>query len=430
MVSNKGFMNIIETIIASILILSIVPILLQTQQIEEDWTESELRNIGNDVLTNLERKGKLNNLSYMEENEIETIIDDMLGEDSVKIQYEIEIRDSYRNDVGIGIVCKDCESDINKKDLINPFQINNRWIDIELYMYDQDNITFDMDDIKDESDVLLLYGDEGAEIAENETGQIEDYVEGGRGLVQYSNMTKDLYSQTEEVQDELFGITDVNDSDTNDNIYFNNTEDPTRDNYEPYKLFEGVSIPIRFEEGTSSTNMTLRQNDYTVQVNDNNFDESTDIDIEDVDDQLNLGDNFTLDGTEFKVSDINQFESGTFSDDGIIRLKPKENYHFHNFIYFNVSIANKNNKVLNVNEKPVSVIHDKINGRTAWISKGDGNDINTVLQSLVYWSADRGETIYHSETKDDEVVQVSRLASRSEEIFEPGEIVMDLWFTF
>lgn len=425
MVGKKGFIHVVEAVLVSVIAISMFLFIVEPFSISEDWSQVKMEKTAEDVLLSLDKNGTLEHIMEYNRSNIQERVDSVIGH-RAGLEYNIRTENAYKNKIRIGFNCTEC--DVRDEQLkierkLKPPYVNGREIDLQVFSFHWQNLT------RYDIDVVLLNGKEQTSLARSHSSKVQRFLSGGNGIVEYSNLeNNDLGNFRRDV----FGLEDGQDS--TDDIEFSNSQDVGKKNYEPYKLFYGVASVANVSGGpdTWDGKWTVREEDLKVELED--VSEGYNISINQTTcDNCKVGETFQMDGNEFTIEGVGDTEDVIYGDQMLIWIrheKQPQDYYFKNFVNGPEDgdiAANSSKTVLETSDgnEAAFVINDDI-GRSAWVSRGSGDDVKAVLTSAVIWSAGEGWWNYLKSPGDDSVT-VSHFVSKNGEMYKTHKVVMTMW---
>ncbi|MFP4045793.1 MAG: hypothetical protein ACLFS3_01920 [Candidatus Aenigmatarchaeota archaeon] len=419
MVSEKGFIHVIEAVLVSVLAISMLPYIIQTPGSGSDWEEVRLRKTGNDILVSLEKSDQIQNISTYNQTEIGELFNGILGERTDSIQYNIKERNSYRESIRIGFNCTSCDPDKFKESLLDTFTpvwLNGRPIEFQIFEFDWDDFKGEDTLARQEFDLVLINGSDQMDNV-NQT-KLEKHISEGGGVIEYA----EVENVNSNLQQEIFGLDST--SEGSSDMVFTERNEPRKQNYEPGKIFYGTgSTVIASDEGDQwRGTWTMRGNSYSVNVSL----EPCTVDIGSHN-GLEEGDNFTTGGYNFTLEKVRSPESGYYENKVLVWIRHKNGYEFNDFSNQGITSLHENGTVLE-NEDEAGMVVNEAN-RAAWIAPAPGDDIEGLLQAAAIW-ATKGEQWQFQRSPGRKSVQASHFTARHGEIYEPYEVVINLWYIY
>ncbi len=130
----KGFLHIVEIVIAGILVFIIAVQFMAISLPEFDWQRTKLMLLGNDILFTLDKKG----IDWFNSTEVDSEISSLLPEN---ILYSLEIRNTFKPYITVGCICDDQEFDIldyseDNDGILSPFELNGHQIEFHMRKID------------------------------------------------------------------------------------------------------------------------------------------------------------------------------------------------------------------------------------------------------------------------------------------------------
>lgn len=442
MVGRKGFIHIIEAVLISAVAIAMIPSLLYSVQPGEEWTRTNLKETGRDLLASMNRKGQLKQIMSYNRSEIEEIFEGNTSYEGILarrgkfIQYNLRTENAYKNQIRVGFNCTGCdvsEEERKIESILKPVWLNGRFVNFRLIPFSWEKFTGKVKNY--DLNVIFLKGQDQVDQASDYwgTAKIENHLSGGRGIVEYVNLTS---GEVNGFQEKVFGLTSG--SSSSQNLVFRNRDNTSRPNYEPSKLFYGTaSSAVTSGGNTKYGNWTLWNTKYGVNITDGNGDNKymdEKVCISGVSECKGVGSYFNLNGHEFMVEKIKEMKGGMFAGDVLIWFRHNESYEFYNFVEGgnngNITSYKSYKNVLETQDGNEAgfVVNGSI-GRTAWISGGNGDDVKGLVQSAVIWSAGKGWWNF-LRSPGTGGVRTSRFAVNNKEIYEPYQVILTLWYIY
>lgn len=396
---KRGFIKIIEAILAAFLLFFILVFISSVEEKKEDYELSLLAMIGRDALASLDRVGILRNL--ISKNDVNGLRSEISRVIPSNARVDIEILYLEKNVIKIGCNCSYEERERFKR------MLSISYLQDASFYFRGRNIRFEiienssLDKMRD-ANIIVFFGCRNL-------SNYYNYLNEGKSFLMISNVA---------CENNLFNLTPKLGSGNRFVINLNSLE--------PFRIgeyFVDTSIRVYnnslFWTRTSShvLNIYLDNNSIPYVTYDNN--------------QLARyykGSVINIDATRIKIDDIvvDFSTQRVFADIRII----DRNYEF----YFQPSmLVDANEKSLLIsNGYASSQINYYItkygNGRVAWISdySEDRTDINQLLKAIVFWLS---EDVKQEEQKDKNYVSVYYLVSGNFD-FEPYLIKLNLWYIY
>lgn len=429
---KKGFVHIIETVLVSLMAIVAIMYLLYPVNPEIGWERAGLTTTGEDLLAVLS-DDYLKDIMEKGREEIGSKVSDILtGE---KISFNMKSVGAYKNEIRVGCNCSEKEASELRK-ILTPAYVNNRKIKFTVYPFKFEDLTTEK---WVDYDVIFLNEDDQVSTAKNYVGDIKSFLGRGRGIVEFVDF--DSSGEIGDLQREIFGLRQ--DGGDGGDVEFTNREDPEKPNYGIGKLFYGTDSSVEFADGgaggektgywtiwnISHKVKTYKSNSVFDRVNVSN---DTDEDYEYA--GLKEGDEFNIkhDG-DYYYFDVERIES----DGRRAWFNHLGNYKFEN----------SNDEITSPAEIKISPINGQDNivaettggravvtvnaseGKAVWISKAGGDDIKGLVKASTIWSA--GKDWWNLlRTTNNERVKVEYFVSQGEEIYEPYNIELSLWYLY
>lgn len=441
MVKNKGFIHIVEAVLISMIIVSMIPALLQPVSFEENWGRIRLKKTGRDILKTLDQSGELDRIMSFNSTEVRQILEGggnrrgILQQRGDLIQYGVRTENAYKNTIRVGFNCTGgCDPDAEKnriERILAPTWFNGRFIKFQVFPFNWKK--FQGNNQYYDIDVIFLNGDDQVDEAENYWGggnsKIKTFLERGNGIVEYVNLTS---ADMNTFQENVFGLAGSSTGGTGD-LEFVNRDDTTKPNYEPSKIFYGTGS---FANDTQSAegNWTVRGEKHNITVE--KVSDGYNVTISDGTthcEDCKEGDSFPMGGYDFTIDKVKEMETGPYGGEYVVWFRHGEGYEFSNFVE-DGDIKPINDEwdraVLEVPSRQEAgfVVNESL-GKVAWISKGGSDDVKGLVQAGVIWSAGKGWwNVLRSPGRD--AVSVSRFGINQQEVYEPYRVVLNLWYIY
>ena len=451
--TEKGFVYITEVVLISMILIVSLAFLVRPIIIDEDWGSVDLRRMTESALDSIDRKFGLEETVFNETSFLEDEVNSLFYQTGQKerVEYNLKVEDSYPRRVLVGFNCTGdgcLEGDPVKEygalwEIFSRTWINGRFITFQ--MREVDFTEFEGDgSLADEIDVFVIRGKDQVEEANQNRDALKKFLDGGGGLVQFSNFTE---VSDYDIQEEIFGLEDGGVG--GDELEFTNREDPTNPNYEPSKLFYGVSGLVNTgQPGQPSPregSWNIRDREYTVDVVEDG--ENVTISNETGHELCSMcveGDSFTLDiDLDYKETKIRRIyipEEGPYRKQTVVWLDYPEGYRFYSDD-FNSSAESTEGPEFEVlgTDAPVLVVNYPHNGRAVWLSESKDSaigehmqdDIKSLFQASALWAAPRGFWVKErTKSPRRKSSQVTRFGFVNEDIYEPYSLTMEIWYAY
>ena len=353
---KKGFIQIVEVVIAAIFIAMIIPVFFNIDT-KLNWERYDKIDAGNSILSAIYYSGNLSkifkNSSYILES-IEYL-------KPANIKYALHVDGSPKPSIRVACVCNNEQLNYAKK-IFTPVYFNDYWIEFNI-----DKFEFSYSNISD-YDALLFVN--YTSFADNEN-EIVDYLNNGKGIV----AVNPGYSDSAFL--ELFNLTISSEPDANV-VYFRDYE-PWNNKIEKYFMGFGFDIATVLEIEDNKQQGIWKMWGWDKEVNTT----GTQVEIENVG-VFSENDYFTLSHPingleyEFKIKKIWDDKSG------VIIQPMNTTFPFNNFI----EIDEQKVKGYNiVGDDPAALT---TNNSAVWISDfPEGDDYNTLIKSAMASVVDR-----------------------------------------
>ncbi len=387
----KGFINILELIIVSVVLITAFAALFPGLSYKSEWDSAQLLLRGRDVAFTVDGIGRTYEYSF-DSNSFDDFLATIFSESSL-ITWS-NTKDAVKNTVRISCVC-----DNNQIDALNSWllgvRINGRPIEFIVYQSTLDSII--------PSDVLVIWSD-NIDLSSYRL-QIEDYLIAGGGIVE----VMDFFADVGDVQRDIFGIDNGIEWGNDVNLIVK-PDTGNQLTYQTYKLF--YNLPYRLSadaagETTSKCTQSNMTGSFTVRELNRQFwvCDSTSVyfdtngDGEENTGALYAGDEFTIDGFDFRIAYVDSadqvriaFESTEYEfvdfiqETGIESIKPSDDDYSRAFV-IRTNVAPE--KACGV------VLNNASSWRTAWIANftedglGVGDDLKNLIISLLLWASNK-----------------------------------------
>lgn len=421
--NRKGFVYLFEVVIVSVILIVSIPYIIPPFKGKIDWSESKLTTTGKDMLEVMEGKDYLEDIME-ESSSIDAYMKTILEDEENSIGFNIRSEGAYKNKIRVACNCTKSER-AQIQSILSPIYFNGRIIEFTVFRMNYDNLA-DLD-----IDVLFLndYNDLAA-IRDHYKAEVEQKVRKGMGIIEFTNLGNVIISNTAGIQEEIFGI--KSSTQPSGNLTFKNRQNVSKINYKLGEIFYGVDVDV-FLGQSRSDELKLWGNNYDMRTMDSDGDGDYEVDISNdtVAGYEYIGldetDKFSINNYNFSVEKIRR--NGT-----VVLLNVLDEYKFHNFVINDDAYPVNNEEdriVLESSGSKPGVIVNRTDGggRTVWVSRGDGDDIRGLVKSSVLWASKRGWwNILKSVTG--EKIQIKRVVSQGEEVYEPYVILMELWYLY
>ncbi|MEM5813188.1 MAG: hypothetical protein QXU71_02415 [Candidatus Aenigmatarchaeota archaeon] len=397
---KKGFIKVIEVILASFLLFFVLIFISQSKEKREEYELSLLAVIGRDALASLDKAGILRNLVL--NNDLNALRNEIYKIIPSNARVEIEIIHLNKNVIKIGCNCSYEERERLKRMLA----IN--YPEDALFYFRGKNINLEildissLDEMKD-ANVIAFFGC-------RDLSNYYNYLDEGKSFLMISTVAceNNLFNLTPKIGSAESFIINQNSLesfrigeyfvDTGINVY-NNSIFWVRENSHALNIYlDNNSIPY----------VTYDNNEFL---------------------RYYKGDVMIIDNTRIKIDDIViDYSTGrAFAEIRII----DRNYEF----YFQPSMlvdANEKSILINFNGYAASQLNYYIsrygNGKTAWINdySEERTDLNQLMKAIIFWLS---ENIVYKEEKLKNYVTVYYIVSGNYD-FEPYMIKMNLWYIY
>ncbi len=439
MVGNKGFVYIVEVVLISMVLIVSLSFLIKPLDIDENWEAVELERIGESALISAHRQENIKKSIFNETPYLDSRLDSIIHEvgGRIDVRYNLILENLYPRKITVGFNCtgSSCIGDPDEertllRETLDSVWMNNRSIEFEVKKTD---IEGGIEGI----DVFFIRGEEQLEKADERSDELRDFVESGGGVVQFTD-----YSNVEErdIQQSIFGL--GSSGGVPDALAFKNREDPSESNYEPSKLFYGkgswVSASYRIEDLTKKVGTwKIRSDEYTVEVSEDkkvNITENGNMICERCDEN----DTFQLDIGQFIIRNIEERKDGVYKENVLVHFDYPQGYEFTGSSFRSSTEVEDKRTVLG-DSSSVWVVNKVGEGRASWISEGDyggigedmEDDIKSLLQTSVVWTAPREEWIKEADGRPEGTVsKTTHFGSINEDIYEPYKLTMELWYAY
>jgi hypothetical protein len=398
----KGFIYLLEIVIASILITSVVSFFFITE-IKQDWERSDLISIGNGIINSL-RDEDVYELLNGNFSKVEKLIPD-------NVDFNIKIEGIAKSNITVGCVnyCDYIET------LLTPVYMNGRWINFTVYQ-------FDLSGGIPNYDVIVLVNYTEYSTYKN---VILNYLNNG-GILIGINAT---FNNNDPDFNEIFGLIAGMPAGSDD-FHFFEPYNPLTEDIEKY--FLGLGFDIATENSINSKRWGywyIWEESRKVNIT------ATTVDVENKTVDEGLIKNIP-EGGIFRLKNPVDNEFYTFKVRKIWWPKKVDiqllntTFHFKDFSEFNDVRANVRgvDVIINIPPTPIEIRAEMISNNSAiWISDFPWSDeyrslIKAAIASRVNsWFPKRIKT-----TK--KVTTVSKMVSLCCDMPETGEIIFILWY--
>lgn len=389
----KGFIYLVEIVVASILIAIVLGIFFSTQTIKLNWERSDLIAIGDNIFYVLKNSDKINNLINNDFNDIEKIR-------PPNVEYGLKIVGTPKNNIIVG--CYNSPSVCNYlEEILTQSYLNGRWISFDVQSYDS------IYDISIDNFDSLIFVDQASLFSDSSfRGYVKNFLDDGGVVIAINSINSNTPSEFLE----FFNLT-FSPSSALSNLYFE-TYNPKEEKIEKY--FLGFGFDINFKT-TENTYWYIWEQKRLVK-----FSTPSSIIIQGVG-ILYEGDTFSLYGPDgksygFKVKKI-------FYPQKVFIQPLDTNFVFKDFSEHNVK---GNNIVVNVLKSYAGMTK---NYNAIWISDFPNSDeYRTLVKSAL--GSRINEWSLKEFTTEKETVTISYFTSTCCDIPEIVEIILILWYRF
>lgn len=425
---SKGFIYLLEAVLVAFIIIVSIPYFLIPSEIEPDWNRARLMTLGKDILKILDEEGYLEKIMTKSPSSINSKFNQILGNKRNIIGFNLRTRGAYKNIIRVGCNCTKSEEQSLEK-FLTPMYFNGRKIRFKVIPFSYEDLPYL------NFDVILFWNIEDVKILNNGNNFeiFKDFLDEDKGVVEFVNLTESNILNTQNIQNEIFGITS-NPGNTGGNLSFTNRENTSKPNYEVGKVFYGTDVETSLS-GISEKEgyLTLWTTDYKVRTNDSDLDGVYDeVDISNDTDpfyeykNFHEGDQFLIKNFTFSIEKIDP--NGTQVNFNII-----SEYIFQDFVNSETAYP-LNNEIDRIvlktkGNQPGLIVNSTLQKKAAWVSKGKGDDISSLLKSTILWSS-KNEWWNVLKTVSGRKVQVRYMTSQGEEIHEPYEVILTLWYAY
>jgi len=444
----------------------IVPFLLYPTLIRTDWSDVKMFLNGQDLLATLDKTNDttggtkenfLQNIMNRNETELENmIVEKFSWLKSRKMNFGIETQGTIKNEIRVGFNCTESiadsclndnvedETEYIEKILSSTF-INGRYVYFRVFPVSYDEIQYY--NVRN-MDVFLIRGEEQRNDANiNHFDDIKGLVDKGIGVVGFYYVQN--INAGDRVDKEIFGIRMGGAAGSIENVTFLNDYNASRPNYAIQKYFYAVGLNENFTyklEEHNETFMTLWNEQYWVRRNDTDLDriyDALDLDTDPIGSY-----DYDLFGKKENDEFIINFD-GINYEFKIEKIDPKGKFFIVNFNRTPKYIfVNLQDRPVRPDKQPPSIEEEYVvlesssnkgalivNGtdsspwRSAWITDGNGDDINALVKSSLMWVSERNwwnilRTVSGEHTK------ISYFVSQGEEFHEPYWLELNLWHIY
>lgn len=389
----KGFIYLVEIVVASILIAIVLGIFFSTQTIKLNWERSDLIAIGDNIFYVLKNSDKINNLINNDFNDIEKIR-------PPNVEYGLKIVGTPKNNIIVG--CYNSPSVCNYlEEILTQSYLNGRWISFDVQSYDS------IYDISIDNFDSLIFVDQASLFSDSSfRGYVKNFLDDGGVVIAINSINSNTPSEFLQ----FFNLT-FSPSSALSNLYFE-TYNPKEEKIEKY--FLGFGFDINFKT-TENTYWYIWEQKRLVK-----FSTPSSIIIQGVG-ILYEGDTFSLYGPDgksygFKVKKI-------FYPQKVFIQPLDTNFVFKDFSEHNVK---GNNIVVNVLKSYAGMTK---NYNAIWISDFPNSDeYRTLVKSAL--GSRINEWSLKEFTTEKETVTISYFTSTCCDIPEIVEIILILWYRF
>lgn len=390
----KGFIKMIEAIIASVILLTSLSYFFSIDDLNLQWNRALLETEANDLISCMENSGLL--WEYVRENNVSGMNEYIEDKLKMNIEFSINIEGIPKPIIRLG--CYECsEEQVNEtrqrlmpgsSEVSDYFLLDNREIQIRV------NSTADLSDTYD----LILFYD-------SVPSDLGDYLEDGGNAIYMKNLSSS--------QEDYFDLEWSGASNTQTNSFFN-TENASF-------VSEKISIYFKKVPFRADDDFYIQRDRCDVSYGSDYINVSSCTS----ENNLEVGDIFTVNGFDIEVVDIDESADLRIIDDSyeFLLTATEEN---------KISVDNKT--IVN-NTNSIAKINDLGYARTAWIIEYpvEYSDFNQLFKSLILWTS--GEDFLF-DWIDFRRGQRKLIPNDYETVFEtsstpqPFKVSLDVWYVF
>lgn len=197
MAGKKGFLHVTEAIIVILLVFVIMFQFSTIPRIRSEWDRPKLEVIAYDLLYSLEGLG----IDWFDTNATR---DDISAELPPSIGFTVATQQEVMPVTRVGCVCDPVNFSILRNEILPDFQLNGHDRDFVFQRIDHDDLKFSLG-----NDVILFWGypdhmDDSTAAAARDRDLILRYLETGRGVVEFSDLTESQV--VEQWHEDVFGL--------------------------------------------------------------------------------------------------------------------------------------------------------------------------------------------------------------------------------
>lgn len=417
MVSESGFIHVVEAVLVSVIAVSMLVLVFQPVRITEDWERAGLKNTGEDILSSLEKNGTLEDIMEYNRTEIQNIFQEILG-GKRSIQYNLRTENAYKNKIRVGYNCTGCDVKSERREIqkiLKPPILNGRMITFNVFPFNWRNLS------SYRIDVVFLNGDGQLSLAKSYNSTLKRFLSRGGGAVEYVDLEN---NEIDDFQENIFGL--ETGSGSGEELNFSNRNDVSKLNYDPSKVFYGVASVANTSGGEGW--WRIRGKKFKVEVVEDGDSYNVTVN-ETICVDCKAGDTFNISEYNFTIEEAGTVEGGVYRGDVLVWFRHHPGYDFTNFVDGSEGdISGGDTKaVLETKDgNEAGYVINSSRGRAAWVSRGGGDDVKGLVTSAVVWGAGEGWWNFLRSPGEDSVT-VSHFVSKNGEIYKTYKVVLTLW---
>ncbi|MEM7819569.1 MAG: hypothetical protein QXD48_01950 [Candidatus Aenigmatarchaeota archaeon] len=224
----KGFIRILEAIIASIIILASLTYFFKLDVIESEWSDANILIQSKDVIASLYKNNTL--ISLIKDNNKDGLNNELTKIFLRTVDFSITIKGIPNPEIFIGCNCTNDE--INRlKSILNPlnFTYKNKKINILIQNESIENI-------HEETNILFIFGYKNMTPYKT---KLYDFLNRGGAIFVFADLTKNQVNDG--IFNETFGLSWNDSLSTSSSGIFYDTMDPDKPSYNIAKYFVNIS---------------------------------------------------------------------------------------------------------------------------------------------------------------------------------------------
>lgn len=437
----KGFIYIVEIIIAGLTLLVVISLSADIPRIEHDWTKTKLIIYGNDLFFTLDEKG----INWFDRNEVSSSIRNLLP---MNMEFDIRVKNAIKPVISLGCACPQDMLD-TFREFLDDFELNGANTSFRLEWIDPSNPSFPV------TLDLILFLD--MHIPDGKRNELENYLKSDKGVLEISGMDRDTISET--IYRDIFNLGWIEESISMQGVGGLQDTEPGKANYNMRKYFHHVPFrtdlspdlpPKGITSCTSkylSGSFTIRESSYKLWVIDNSTytcDLALYIDMngngwlnDSGEGPYGEGETPKLEGYKFLIREINRNHTELLFQDQEYRFKPAK---MGETIYPRDNSSDriflKRADVLYPDGRsvPLSTINHNVmggKGRVAWLSNSTASylksDVKQLIKSMIIWTAGEEYWLVRGREKVD-ATTFYFFKPLNQDMFQPVEFILTLGF--